>query len=745
MNACNHLTMFETNATLSVLFAEGFWWFFFIFFSNLIILRTAVISQRDCAHTRQTKASCPLHDQRKGNWCFGALTLGVGVVRINVRGFFLFFGFTVAWLASVCQIPSLPFPFSAFIFRLFRGPRSFSHVLFSSQISMLLFLVLLGQVFGGNLWALVDGKFNLYTSPGGVGDAWAGPVRDLITGFPPLPNVSGAVYAPGLSKWLLFQSTGQTYAVSSNLVVFTNFSLPLIDTVLPKVYAFRTSSPQSADVFPQAAAWGNGTMMLVSGHFCFFVVNEALTFNAAPKVGVGPFSFVATSSDLVGWNVNSSLSMLLDPTCVAFDGNSTWLVGQSSGTVLRSTDGTTWSSAISVNGPSVKALAFGGGTWVACGVSNLAISFSQNGGMSWILSTSARNVFNACNSVAYGLGALGVPVFVAAGLGINRFNALAYSVDGNIWVSIPNWFSTEGFAVAFGFSQFKAASQSDGAPGNLEYSSDGILFKNGTIPDPEATNFVMIASNDDVLSFSTTGTTTSAGTLLTTTTASPSTTDSTTLLATTATSTSTAIATFSVPTSAPVNSCSLNGLSSCSCTGSVCTSSVPVTASSVLVVSSSSSLSILGTLTLLPGSTLVASITSLTVSAPALASASLTASVAGVLQLSVGAVQSGVVTVLSAGLITGTFSSVVATSTLPCTVVTATPSYSETAITVAFSTSNSCDGLSPGAIAGIAVAAAVVGLLLIGLAICLMRRALSRRDERANKELRANHMANIHY
>lgn len=327
--------------------------------------------------------------------------------------------------------------------------------------------------------------------------------------------------------------------------------------------------------------------------------------------------------------------------------------------------------------------------------------------------------------VAYGLGR-----FVAAGAG---GNALATSSDG-----VSNWiglgltvFTVQGFSVAFGNGRFVAGG--DGTSNTLAYSDDGLTFSplgsgvigtlvrgvafggglwiavgqgaaNNLATSPSGTAFTGQGRVFSLLGF---GVASGA------------------VVSTTIGSTTTVISATATPTTSTASACGL--LPSCTCLGSVCTSTVSVVSNATLSVSTSSTLTVQGSVTLTPPSTLIVTILS-PPTVPMTTSTS-SATVNGTLQLIVGVVPSGSVTVLQATSVSGTFGSVQTSSSSPCSTVTSSPPvYSPTTITVSFQTTDTCR-LSIGAIIGIAVGSFVV-VVLIALIILVprIRRLKNKRE-----------------
>ena len=174
-------------------------------------------------------------------------------------------------------------------------------------------------------------------------------------------------------------------------------------------------------------------------------------------------------------------------------------------------------------------------------------------------------------------------------------------------------------------------------------------------------------------------------------------------------------------------------LPSCSCVGTACTSTVPVTSNATLTVATDNMLTVQGNVTLTGSATVVASVGQ-SATGPLVSSTGV-ASVNGTLQLVIGAVPSGNVTVVQAAVVTGMFSSVTVTSSSACSTATASaPQYGPTTVSVAFQTTNTCgggggSGLSTGAIAGIVVG----GVLALAALAAVVGVAVTRRREGAER------------
>jgi hypothetical protein len=187
------------------------------------------------------------------------------------------------------------------------------------------------------------------------------------------------------------------------------------------------------------------------------------------------------------------------------------------------------------------------------------------------------------------------------------------------------------------------------------------------------------------------------------------------------------------------------GIPDCICTGKQCTASGNVEISgSTLQVSTLSSLVVTGNLVLFPNSTTSLLLSSAPNSIP-FVMVNGSAAVNGTLTIVVGAISSSTVVLLSAGSITGTFTSFSVTSSDPCTSVSppSSPVYSSSTISISIITVNACSGLTSGALAGVIVGS-VVGGLTVALVIVLVSRYFLRRgDLIANAAIKKKELADV--
>jgi hypothetical protein len=175
----------------------------------------------------------------------------------------------------------------------------------------------------------------------------------------------------------------------------------------------------------------------------------------------------------------------------------------------------------------------------------------------------------------------------------------------------------------------------------------------------------------------------------------------------------------------------------------VCTLSTDGSVSTSLIVSNSNALNVLGSLTLLPTSTVHGEVSSQT-TAPLLAVSGSLDVTGSTLVLVVGPGVHNVL-VAQAGQLSGQLSNFTVVSSDPCTSVTSSQLVqSSSSLSVTVQTSDTCgSSLSAGAIAGIVVGCALVAALLV-LALVLFHRHRTRlRDAQANTDLRGLELSEL--
>ena len=221
------------------------------------------------------------------------------------------------------------------------------------------------------------------------------------------------------------------------------------------------------------------------------ITPSATSMPSTIMVAAGSSSTTPTSYSYDGGNTwtassNSNTFITQPGLAVATDGNIFVLGGSPGGgnsnSLLWSTDGNIWSG--STNGSSmfttrVSGIAYGGGKWVAVGISSGAakIAYSTDG-KTWSGATNSSIFGSAPIGVAYS-GSRWVATAQAGG-GVNPKTTIAYSDDGITWTATANStsiFTTTAYGVAWGGGKFVAVGS---GTNTIAYSTDGITWSGTT-------------------------------------------------------------------------------------------------------------------------------------------------------------------------------------------------------------------------------------------------------------------------
>lgn len=254
-------------------------------------------------------------------------------------------------------------------------------------------------------------------------------------------GASGAiVYSTDLVTWTLVANTGTN---QFNKVVYANS----IFVAVGASGAVYTST--------DGVTWTNRTFQ------------TALSFNDvvyANSVFVVITSSGSTwySTDGISWNSNylffSTNTSTVNSYITATDGVGTVVVGQT-GSIRRSTNGSTWSAVNSNVTGTLNALSYINSNFVAVG--NAGAITTSSDGIIWTARTS--NTANAFNSVAFGNTR-----YVAVGAS----GTVVYSTDLNVWAFATGTGTAQFIKVIYANSLFVAV----GAAGAVYTSSDGITW-----------------------------------------------------------------------------------------------------------------------------------------------------------------------------------------------------------------------------------------------------------------------------
>ena len=194
---------------------------------------------------------------------------------------------------------------------------------------------------------------------------------------------------------------------------------------------------------------------------------NATIYDGIKYIAGGPI--IATSSNGIAWTAISSPPSFT--TCFALATNGSVYIAGCSGTntLLRSTDGSTWSTVTNSTltfSTACFSVATNGRIWTAVGQGTNTIAYSVNNGSSW--TGVGTSIFS---SIGYALAWNGY-MWVAGGTGTN---SLAYSFDGINWIAVPG--STSIFTATRGIAWNGIQWVAVGSGTNsIAYSYDGITW-----------------------------------------------------------------------------------------------------------------------------------------------------------------------------------------------------------------------------------------------------------------------------
>jgi hypothetical protein len=447
--------------------------------------------------------------------------------------------------------------------------------------------------------------------------------------------------------------------------------------------------------------------------------------NVFVATGLGQDSLLASSDAGMSWS-GMGTAMFQVAYSVTYGGGIFVAVGLGNNRIATSTDGLIWTGqgnlTFNQNGNDV---AYDGiGRFVAvggcCGVGSIATTVDPLNASAWDNTVGNNIFFTAGNGIAYGAGQ-----WVAVGFGVSH--TIANSADGKVWIGqgvsvFGPSSNAQGFKVAFGNGRFIAVGINTAGSTVLAFSLTGLSFN--IFSTPAFTGFAsgvsftsglwFLAGNNATLAYSVDGVSFVGEGSVFGYTGQNVVSDNRTL-------------------TIQGNTCGF--LPRCSCAGSLCVVAGSAVSTATLNVASSSALLVQGNLTLGSSSVLVASVS--TPSSLPLVVATSTIFVNGKLVVVVGKnVES--VTILSAPLISGTFSVVsVTASDSSISLCSSSLMYSQSTLSV---TVTVC-GLSVGAVIGIAVSGVVGVSLIVIVLIILTNRALQKKAEKNVMALNLNQLS----
>lgn len=210
----------------------------------------------------------------------------------------------------------------------------------------------------------------------------------------------------------------------------------------------------------------------------FWLNLKAVTFGSNQFVAVGDtdgtVSTILTSPDGVNWTRRTPTSGAKNLTGVtagtqvsgATYSNVFYAVGET-GTILKSTDGVTWSSAISNTTSNLNAIAYANYTFVAVGETGTVVTQLNSG--SWLTST-ATSVPSTVTTLKAVVGGNGL--FVATGVDTSAAAAIWNSTDGINWAT-----STISQAASLNAVAYDAVSQKFLAVGDALIATTGLPLR----------------------------------------------------------------------------------------------------------------------------------------------------------------------------------------------------------------------------------------------------------------------------
>jgi hypothetical protein len=230
----------------------------------------------------------------------------------------------------------------------------------------------------------------------------------------------------------------------------------------------------SAFTLALADYWTGGSLPLA-----WSVVGGALPAGLTLNASTGVVSGTPTTEGLgsVTFRATDVLANRADSNVVGFDveapAAARWVAfrSDSSGRVMNSDDGVTWTDVGTTGAPTVWSVCYGNGKFVgiAHGATTRAVVSAD--GVNWSVNALT---FGSVFDIAYGAG-----VYVAS----LEANSIRYSADGVSWtfVSLPG--SGSGRAIAFGAGVFVRLRYSGGNTTRVLTSPDGITWTQRTTPN----------------------------------------------------------------------------------------------------------------------------------------------------------------------------------------------------------------------------------------------------------------------
>jgi hypothetical protein len=275
------------------------------------------------------------------------------------------------------------------------------------------------------------------------------------------------------SKYLAYSDNGITWTDSSTgNAIFSGGTVFGIGFNQTQWLAGGTSTNSRIAYSSDGSTWTNST----SGASAFTTNCKCFAWDGSKWIAGGSgTNQLASSTNGITWTGLGNSFFVTGCNCIAYNG-SLWVAGGTSDTgaiIIYSSNGTSWSTGMTVANNILNTMCNcvawnGSNLWVAGGQSNRHLSFSSDG-ITWSSAISGSTIFGTqCRSVAYGNG-----VWVAGG---GTSVSLAYSIDGRNWTASTNGSTimSDCYSVSWNNSYWLAV----GNNGVIALSYDGINWIN---------------------------------------------------------------------------------------------------------------------------------------------------------------------------------------------------------------------------------------------------------------------------
>lgn len=230
-------------------------------------------------------------------------------------------------------------------------------------------------------------------------------------------------------------------------------------------YAIATDSDTISSPFIYSRSTNNGVTW-TTGTFPTAVglVPDVAVNNSGIHLASGSTGLILRSTDGISWTTSYPKELqqpYINTPIVYATALGEYYAGTYAGTFVQSTDGVTWEDPTNqvVFGTIVNGLAYANGTFVICG--NNGYLARSTDALTWTTSNITTTTLNA---VAYGNG-----LFVVAGAG----GFARYSTDAVTWATASGTGTTTFYDIKYGNSSFAAAVNS---AGTILRSTDGITW-----------------------------------------------------------------------------------------------------------------------------------------------------------------------------------------------------------------------------------------------------------------------------